>query len=168
MRYIKGYKIFEHLEKVMYHVTHKRNIDSILKNGLLINQPTYMSQGGVWSHKIYKCNPIFLSSKPDSTSKQQLIENDDVVFEVNVTNLELVVDLPSLVDWGAYISDDMDSIWFKGGLFSKFEDSDGLIWFDDLLNSDSDVTKNMIKITGSAAVLNNISPDKLKLYEILK
>jgi hypothetical protein len=164
MKHLKTYKLFEDSNnEVMYHVTHKKNIDSILQNGLLINQPTYMTYGGSWSHKVYGCNPIFLSSNPKSTAKQELLEKDDVVFEVNCNDLELVTDLPAMIDWGAYISDDLKSIWFKNKTLKNFCDEDGLIWFEDLLNSDLEVTKDAIELTGSAAVLSNITPDKLKL-----
>ena len=37
MKHLKTYENYD-IDNVMYHVTHKKNVDSILKNGLLINK----------------------------------------------------------------------------------------------------------------------------------
>ena len=156
-------KVYESISK-MYHVTNKNNVDSILKYGLLINKEYYMTDGGKWSTEVYGLNPIYLSMNPDKTAKQKLKTKEDVIFEVDVNGLELVADLPALVDWGAYIDDSQEFIWFEKRVkIRKYEDEDGCIYFEDLLNPDLIVTEDSIKMTKSAAVMTNINPKRIKL-----
>ncbi len=155
--------------QIFYHVTHKDNVDSILKNGLLINQKYYMTQGGSWAKYAYGMNPIFLSMLPTKTAKQNLVEKDDVIFKVDVSDLELVADLPALIDFGAYITVDSDAFYWPMGKepkrMSKWISSiDGEIYFDDLLNPYSQITKDAISLTKSCAVMQNIPPNKISLY----
>lgn len=151
----------------MYHVTIKKNIDSILTNGLKINQPIYMTVGGVWSHKFYGCNPIFLSVKPNKTKKQNLVEVGDVILEVDIRNLNLVADLPSLVDHGATIEYGFNSLYwdedYEPMKLRKYL-TNGELYFDDLLTPNTQLIYDTIKVTGSAAVIENIEPKYIKLY----
>mgnify|MGYP003353129003 CR=1 FL=1 len=96
MKHLKRFNLFEFQKRVMYHVTHKKNLDSILKNGLMIDQPLYMTEGGKWSHEVYGCNPIFLSQQPESTAKQKLLALLDVA--------EVVLEHDATID-GVYIDD---------------------------------------------------------------
>ena len=156
------------IKDVMYHVTHKDNVESILKYGLLINKEYYMTQGGEWATEIYGCNPIFLSKFIDKTVKQQLKYDDDVIFEVDVEGLGLVVDLPSLIDHGAYVNDDMTEFYWSEGeepdeLLKYLDPDEGSIDFNSLLNPYNYVTSVVIELTGSAAILHNIVTEKIKL-----
>lgn len=163
---MKNYNTFLN-KKIMYHVTNKKNIDSILNKGLLINQDYYMTEGGTWSTEVYGCNPIFLSKYPDKTNNQDLLTADDVIFEVDVTDLDLIADLPSLIDHGAYISDDC-LYWMEGEEPEElidFLDEDGQLYFEDLLNPDSILITEVINLTGSAAYNKNIDKKRIKLYE---
>jgi hypothetical protein len=149
--------------KYMYHVTKKSNLDSIKSKGLLINQPYYMTYGGSWATDVYGCNPIFLSKYPTKTEKQDLVMIDDIILKVDITNLPLVVDLPSLIDHGARVSDDEDFVYWRENREPKeivdCLDENGEVYFDDLLNPDYYAIDKFIKLTGSAAVMINIPPD---------
>ena len=70
----KYLKIYETFIKgtYMYHITNSVNVSPILDKGILINQPVYMTKAGVWSHKFYGCNPIFLSKNKFFTKRQSL------------------------------------------------------------------------------------------------
>lgn len=151
---MKNYKSFlESVQQnVMYHVTKSTNIENILKNGLLINQEYAMTEGGYWATDVYGVNPIFLSIKSTETNSQKLLLDEfDTVLEVNVDGLELVADLPSLVDHGAYISDDC-LYWMEGEEPEElidFLDEDGQLYFEDLLNPDPILIDELINLTGS-------------------
>jgi hypothetical protein len=154
-------------EKYMFHVTNETNKIKILKEGLKINMPYNMTIGGYWATKIYKVNPIFLSLDPLKTEKQNLLSDDDnVIFRVDVTDLELVADLPALIDFGAY-RDDFDEYlyWMDDTpeLLKPFDDGEYGINLDDLTNPDHLATDACIKLTKSAASLNNIPLNRIKL-----
>ncbi len=83
-------------------------------------------------------------------------EDAPIVFEVDVKELVLIADLPSLVDDGAYYDIDDNSMWFKGG---------PEWYFDDLLDSDTKECQAAIRATKTAACLTNIAPDRLTLFD---
>jgi hypothetical protein len=152
--------------KTCYHVSHKKNIDSILKNGLKINQEYYMTYGGKWANDIYGLNPIFLSLFPTETSKQKLLDVDDVIFKIDVSDYNLVVDLPSLIDFGAYISEEYNGLYWMKNIPTKLEyyqDSEGMIYFDDLLNPEHPIVEDVILLTNSCVIMENISPNNIIL-----
>jgi hypothetical protein len=165
---MKNYNTFLN-KKIMYHVTDKKNIDSILNKGLLINQDYYMTEGGSWATEVYGCNPIFLSKYPDKTNTQELLLAGDIIFEVDVTDLDLIADLPSLIDNGAYIGPDVDCLYWMEGEEPEelidFLDQDGQLYFEDLLNPDPMLIGEVINLTGSAAYNKNIDKKRIKLYE---
>jgi len=150
-----------------YHVTNKKNAASILKNGLKVNSPHYMTMGGTWAKDVYGVNPIYLSSSPAKTSKQKLLSGSDVALRINTKGLNLVADLPSLVDHGAYMSDISNSFYWKEGQepeqLKEYLDENGELSFDQLVDPNSPVAQAAIQLTGSAAVLQDIAPDRIKL-----
>jgi len=151
----------------MYHITRKENKDQILGSGLMVNMPYGMTEGGSWAREVYGINPIFLSLNPSKTAAQDLIDEDfNVIIEVDVTGLKLIADLPSLVDKGAYIDDGLRFLYWKEGAepyeISEFLDENGEIRMNDLIDSDFHGMESIIEFTGSAAVVKDIPPDKLK------
>lgn len=164
--------IIESKSKFMYHTTKKENVEKILSEGLKINMPVDMTQGGVWSHKIYGMNPIFLSSYPAKT-ENMIMSGDEfkdyITLKVNVTGLDLVSDLPSLITHGAYMDYDGGDVnclyWYvpdeyKAKELKEYLNDDGEIYFDDLLYN-PDVIKASIELTGSAVVMENIPPERI-------
>ena len=154
-------------EKFMYHVTKSENLENILQNGLLINQPYAMTEGGAWAEEAYGVNPIFLSEKPNETTKQTLLLGDfDTILEVNIDGLELIADLPALVDHGAYIGDNAEFLYWEEDEEPEeiidLLDENGEIDMETLLDPGSWGMDDIIELTGSAAVLQNIDPSKIR------
>lgn len=142
--------------KFMYHRTHKSRVDDILRDGLKINSGINLTQAGTWAHEYYDCNPVYVSIKPDAYSHAK----ESVLLKVNVESLVLVADLPGLAGTGGYVDD--DSMYFeeRGGQFIGME-----IPYEDLLEPDTWECQYAIKYTGSAACLQDISPDRISLAE---
>ena len=156
-KYIK-----ENIENnIWYHTTTKRNAQSILKHGLKVNStPNYSEASLEYMKTIYGVVPIFLakSSRP--------YDNDSsvVVLAVGITGLELVADIPTLAsNFGAYIDENF-GIWFKEG-DNRYTDNeeDKEISFEDLLNPDSAYCQEAIEKTGTAAVVQDIPPNRIKI-----
>jgi len=147
----------------MYHHTNKNMQSSIEKNGLLINQSFNKTTGAQSEiRKIYKMNPIFLSLTP-----YLFKEWGDITFIVDVTGLNIVADIPSLVDRGAYYGDTGDCIWFrvkKSVELFNYIDENGALYYSDLLDSDSPVAIACINLTRTGACLQNIPPERIKVF----
>jgi hypothetical protein len=76
--------------------------------------------------------------------------------------LNLVADLPSLVDYGANVEEEL-LWWEEGEEPPELEPylNMGEIEIFDLMN-EPDVIKAAIRTTGTAAVLDDIPPDKIR------
>lgn len=150
-------KLMEMLSyNIMYHRTSSDKIDIILKEGLKINSEINLTEGGIWAQEIYGCNPVYLSLEKNSIYASEA----SILLEVNVTNLDLVADFPSLVDTGAYYDIDEYLFWWKRNTPPNLPDE---ISFNDLLNSNNYLTEEVIQLTKSAACLENIAPHLIKL-----
>jgi hypothetical protein len=135
-----------------YHTTSRKNLPSILREGLKINKPANYSQASsTYMKDVYGMVPVFLSKK--STPYDG--DDDAVVLAVDVSGLSLAADIPSLADKGAYIEE--DHVWFE-------EAPDGLdeeIPFDDLMNGPE--AEAAINLTGTAVVLQDIEPSRISV-----
>jgi serine/threonine protein kinase len=135
-----------------YHTTSRKNLPSILREGLKINKPANYSQASsTYMKDVYGMVPVFLSKK--STPYDG--DDDAVVLAVDVSGLSLAADIPSLADKGAYVEE--DHIWFE-------EAPDGLdeeITFDDLINGPE--AEAAINLTGTAAVLQDVEPSRISV-----
>ena len=150
---------------VWYHTTSPENAESILNNGLRIN-PTAKgkSQGSLdWMPEAYGgIVPIFLS-------KDKGRYTNGVVLEVDVSGLGLVADIPGLIDFGGQLSDDnVDVIWFDEEstpepFWDIVDPSTGEVEFSELRTPGSRAAKAAIKVTGTCAVMENISLDRIKV-----
>ena len=169
---MKHLKLFENfieeddIPKIFYHNTDKNNLDSILKNGLIINHNTEGKTTQLDHVKeLYGCMmPIFITS-----NKNMFKEKNDVILEINTTDLNVVSDIPSFEDWLSSI----DGIWRKVKDGYKFNSElapdeiyDVLIkdclTFNRML-TDKDVIKKLIYITQTAAILENVSRNRIKI-----
>jgi hypothetical protein len=149
-------------DNIWYHTTSPQVAQQVIKTGLKINSnfnKSQMSQDYV--RRIYGMNPIYIS-------KEQGLYKNGVVLSVDVSGMDLVVDIPTLIsDYNAQLGEDYEHIWFEED-FTPFEmfdwiDGNGALHFDDLLNPNSPVAKAMIELTKTAAVMQDIPPDRIKI-----
>lgn len=152
---------------IWYHTTSPASIDSIMKYGLKVNSPfnkSLSSQSFV--KEIYGLNPIYVS-------KEEGRYKNGVILAVDVSGLPLTTDIPTLIsDYYAQLGESLDHIWFEED-YTPFElfdfvDRNGAIYFEDLLDPNSPITKAMIDLTGTAAIMQDISPDKIKIIGEIK
>lgn len=137
------------ITNVVYHSTDPKFVDIILREGLKIGRSMNYTKSGVWAQEFYGTNPIYVSLIPD--------KYEGVVFEVDVTGYRLYADLPSLVDMGAYIEED-GTIWWEvspPGFDEEYT-------MEDILE-DVRLSEKCINLTDTAAILENIPVDRLKL-----
>lgn len=151
-------------KQVMYHSTNKKNKKNILENGLVVNNSGGFTIGGSWAHTVYGGNPIFLSDE-----KERYSEEGFITFAVDVTGLNLLADLPTLIDFGANLEEDYTMWWGYGESPKNFEMflDDGAISAYDIIGND-DFNKTAIKVTRTAAVMENIPAERVVLLEDTK
>lgn len=157
----------------VYHQTNKKNIQSIMEQGLLINQNNCMTEGGYWSFDYYGCRPLFVSFGREFIYPEDYIgdsEDDELIsLEVDISDMEILPDLPSLIDEGGIIDNHNHVIWWKEGeepeALLEYINDDGEINIHDLLIPHSDVALAVINLTKTAIVKENISIERLKVIE---
>jgi len=154
--------INENTNNIWYHTTSPASVDSIMKHGLKVDSAFNKSLSSQFYVKeIYGVNPIYVS-------KEEGKYKNGIILAVDVSGLSLVTDIPTLISgYNAQLGESMDHIWFEED-YTPFElfdfvDRDGAIYFHDLLNPDSHITKAMIDLTRTAAVIQNISADRIKV-----
>lgn len=157
--------------QLMYHVTSEENVETILREGLKINQPYYLTEGAEWTTAYYGVNPIFLSVEPWITDAKTIawgIEEKEplalAILKVDVAGLDLVADLASLVDRRAYF--DEGYFWWKYDheippSLKEYHDSEWGIDIDFLIEP-SPIADAAIGATGTAACLEDISPERIE------
>ena len=154
--------INENTNNIWYHTTSPASVDSIMKHGLKVDSQFNKSQSSQsYIKNIYGLNPIYVS-------KEQGKYKNGIVLAVDVSNLPLVTDIPSLIsDYNAQLGESLDYIWFEEDYtpFEMFDyiDGNGALYFEDLLDANSPVTKAMIDLTGTAAIMQSISPKRIKV-----
>lgn len=150
-------------QQFMYHITTAENAEKILQEGLKINSPERtltVSTFKDWAQEIYGAWPIFLSA-----DNYGWVEDDPdlpAVLRVDTSGLPLVADIPSLMDTGAQL--DVDYVWWEEGFeFDQLRDviDDGVLYYKDLLDPNSPVAKAAIELTQTAAVLEDIPPERI-------
>jgi hypothetical protein len=148
-------------KKTWYHSTKPKNLESILKNGLMINSPANYSKASLeYMKNVYGVIPIFIAKSPEPYDG----DLEAVILAIDVSGLDLVSDIPTLISHhGAYIEG--GSIWFEEGDLKapSWADDEDEILFDDLLDPNSYYCKSSIETTGTAAVISNISTDRIKV-----
>jgi hypothetical protein len=141
----------------VYHTTSRDRLDSILKQGLKINSKENFSVGSLsWMKDAYKMIPIFVSIEP-----MKYKDDNSVFLEIDTTGIDLVADIPSLVDNGAYVEDNY--VWFEMGknVIDPIDEPEQ-IFFDELTDPYNEYCKKAIEVTKTAAVMENIPPTKIK------
>lgn len=148
---------------IMYHSTSIKNRDKIIQYGLLTDMKGGFTEAGSWAQKIYKKNPIFLSK-----DKNRFKTKESIVFAVDVKNIKLFPDIPSLIDFGAYIDENIDGdiiiYWKDGEVPSEFYNifgNDCEFLADELL-TDENIINAAINLTRTVAVLRDIPPENIE------
>jgi hypothetical protein len=149
--------------KLMLHRTSADRLPSILEGGLCLDMPVNMTEAGTWSHLWYDGNPVFLAMPDAPFLVSTTFDNADVELSVDVDELILVADLPSLCDTGAYVDDGI--MWWKCGSepagLMPYLDEEGSIEIEYLLDPDSEACQAAMEITKTAACLSVIPPSRL-------
>jgi hypothetical protein len=147
--------------RIWYHTTNKERINSILKNGLKVNSLANYSMASLdYMKDIYGVIPVFVAKSPNPYDN----DSDSIVLSVDVSGLDLVSDIPTLAShYGAYI--DEDGIWFEEGdsRVPSWSAGEDIVFYDDLLNAKSSYCQDSIQTTGTAAIMSDISPDRIKV-----
>ena len=149
-------------EEVAYHSTDPANVPRIQQDGLLTGQESAHTTGGAWADEWYGTRPIYISMQKGKYEGQPLA--------LDVSGLEVVADLPGLIDTGAMIEEE-GLYWEEGYEPQELEgliDENGMIYFEDLVDPSHPASQVAIELTGTAAVLENIPPDRIHLIESKK
>ena len=149
-------------DNIWYHTTSPQIAQQIIKTGLKINSSFNKSQSSQdYVKNIYGMNPIYVS-------EEQGLYKNGVVLSVNISGYDLVADVPTLIfDYGAELGKNYKYIEFQEDYtpFEMFDfvDGSGRLHFKDLLNPNSPITKATIELTKTAAILQDISPNRIKI-----
>lgn len=143
--------LIEAAQIVWYHRTTQDRLDNILQHGLRVGSEPNLTDGGEWSFQIYGSAPIFLSKSANTF----YAPHAPILLAVEVSDLKLVADLPSLVDHGAYYDESEGVMWWKN--------SDVEYSFDELLTSNSAACDMAIQLTGTAACFQSIPTSAIRL-----
>jgi hypothetical protein len=142
-----------------YHSTHRDNVKSILENGLIGGKVKGFIDAGEWADRHYGCRPVYVSL--DGISKSYHKETH-ILLEIDITGLEQLPDLPTLVDWGMYVEGEVNpTLWFdqeKG--FPGFTD-EGF----DVKSLFDYYCKKAIRLTETCAIREVITPNRVKILE---
>jgi hypothetical protein len=140
---------------VVYHATNIENIYNILKYGLKtnFNSKNGWTAAGEWADQYYGKRPIYVS----------LDKYDGIQLEINIDDgIYLFPDLPSLIDYGAYLVTGEGLYWEEGEEPEELIPflQEGEISFDELLNNPL-IAKAVINLTRTAAIYQDIPPEKI-------
>lgn len=146
-----------------YHTTSPENVEYIMANGLKINSANGKSRGSLdWMKEAYGgVIPIFLS-KASGRYK------NGIVLKVDVGGLPMVADMPGLIDFGGLLTEDENGMWFEEEstpeeFWDIVDPSSGEIDFKELRTTGSSASEAAIKVTGTCAIMEDISPDRIKV-----
>lgn len=144
---------------IWYHTTSPKALPLIEKNGLKVGSEAFKSQGSLdYMKAIYGMIPLFIS-------KEKGMYKNGVALKLDLTGLSLVADIPTLIDFGGQM--EPDYIWFEEDHtpFELFDvvDGDGAIYFEDLINPNSNIARAIINFTKTAAVMQDIGPERIEV-----
>jgi len=157
--------------KYWYHTTSPENAKLILQGGLRINPPGEgKSRGSLdWMREAYGgITPIFLSRKPGRY-------HNGVVLRVDVSGLDLVADIPGLVDFGGRLTEDSiywdeeetpEELWDLMDPDTE-ESVNGELSFEWLIEPNNALSRAAIGITDTAAVMEDIGPERIEAMDMI-
>jgi len=158
-------------EDIWYHTTSRENAEKILREGLRIN-PSGKGKSRAslqWMPEAYGgITPIFISRKPGRYV-------NGVILKVDVSGLDLVADIPGLVDFDGRLTD--HSIYWDEEETPEIiwdlmdpetgESVNGELEFEWLREPGNDISRAAIELTGTAAVMEDIEPSRIELTEMI-
>lgn len=146
---------------MVYHYTKKNKLESVLRNGLMINQrPVYTSDFFVDNLlTAYGMAPIFCFT--NKNNKAYNLDGDSVLLGFDEKKFTIGADIGTLVDFGAYLED--SGFWFKGDEFQDFYNENGELSYE-LLTDNSSFIKEAVKKTGTLVILENIPPNMIHVF----
>lgn len=148
----------------VFHRTHIKNLELIKKEGLKINQENNLTTGGIFFHKAYKINPIFLSLHKDqfNTPESKIVLSTEVKY--------LFPDLPSLADLGLQYDEHSETIFWEEKDYWKINQNlveyikenypDEEIPIQDIFE-ESTICELLVKETQTGVVLTNIPVEQI-------
>lgn len=143
---------------MLYHYTARERLASILEGGLQPGSPAELTLTGAWALPFYGCAPVFLTT----AAHEGYAREAPVMLEIEGEGLDLMADLPALVDQGAYYDLDAGMLWWD----SKTPPPEGLpegIAIEELLVPGHALTEAAILATGSAASLEPIPTERIRV-----
>jgi hypothetical protein len=160
----RGYLKEEGSPHIMYHTTlQPQNAESIETNGLIGGEHENIgfSMSSNWVNSVYGVRPVYLSINPNDGGSRRY---EGIVFEVDVSGIDLLPDLPTLVDYGAYVEEGEGLYWEDGTAPRELRNflDDGMLWFDDILMLGSPAAQAIINFTKTAVSLESIPPERIK------
>ncbi len=148
--------------RVYHSVANEKNIPKIIfLEGLKINSAeTGYTSDAKWALGWYDYNwPIFVTFKPG------IYEGKILAIDLPEDKFILYPDLPGLVDTGAYVNENGTLYWEtdeEAGELAEYLD-EGEISIDELME-EPEIREAALKLTGSAAILRDIPPQYISLY----
>ena len=92
-------------EETMYHSTDPKNAAAIQQSGLEVGRESAHTTGGEWADEYYGTRPVYVSVQKGTYEGKPLA--------IDTSGLDMVADLPGLVDTGAYIEE--EGVWWDEG-----------------------------------------------------
>ena len=152
----------------MYHRTLPERVESILRDGLKLNSEKHLTEGGVWAHEYYGCNPIFLSYDPNEYKV-----DGSALLKVDVSGLALVADLPGLSCSGFLVEEDgmveydeEDDEFDEEGNLTNEDRPYEEFSFEELVDPEEWAVEYAIQRTRTAAVLQDIEPSRITVVTV--
>lgn len=151
------------------HYTHPDNVASILETGISIGSEPDGARGLDWVLAFYDESPVYLTM--DESDFIEAYRDSDwsayACFEVDASSLPLVADIPSLVDKGARYDSGLLYLKRTQALepLLPYADEYGWIEIEHLVDPTSDAAAAAIRVTGTAACVASIAPDRIRLRE---
>ena len=146
----------------MYHATSPANARDILTNGLEVDaagEAGYTQVYAQWADQLYGMRPIFLSTKKGKFAGIPML--------VDVSGIPLVADLAAIADLGDEppSMEGGELIWWDGMGPKELSSisSDGAVDIESMLIPGSMEAQLAISVTGTAAVLEDIPPGRIKI-----
>lgn len=146
----------------VYHTTKQSNVASILRVGALVNIGWGLTKEGKWADEFYGgIRPIYVTIE---AVRPVYAIGFGGMLRIDARGLELVADLPSLIDLGGSINFDAGTVWFESNVpdnLASFLDEDDEIAFADLIVP-GPAASAAIRDTGTAAILADIPADRVQ------
>jgi len=156
------------------HVTKDQLVDDVLRDGLRIGMPPDLTSECAWALRHYGNNPVFLcrldSDFYDGMSRFGYYGVRPHV-DVDTGVLDIVADLAALIDHGGGYEADRGRIRWRNGreppAMTLFLDRRSSVAISRLLDPTDPACCAAIELTGTAACMGDIPPNRLSLRTVI-